>query len=129
MVRIDSKVYIAILVGIALMGIAYKPLILLLIPALAYRDFREWLIESLLSLAYPNLAPKLILGGDYVFDAKNSIMHVFYRAEPMPDISRLTGSQYVGLFDELIRRLNLGINEAVASLGLVVTGSLGFRGL
>ncbi|WP_054854500.1 hypothetical protein [Vulcanisaeta distributa] len=58
------------------------------------------------------------MGGDYVFDAKNGIMHVFYKAEPMLDISRLTGSQYVGLFDELIRRLNLGVNEAVAFIRL-----------
>ncbi|WP_054854552.1 DUF87 domain-containing protein [Vulcanisaeta distributa] len=58
------------------------------------------------------------MGGDYVFDARNGIMHVFYKAEPMLDISRLTGSQYVGLFDELIRRLNLGVNEAVAFIRL-----------
>ncbi len=56
---------------------------------------------------------------------RNKVMHVFYKAEPMFDISRLTGSQYVGLFDELVRRLNLGINEAVASLGSAITGSLG----
>ncbi|WP_243676413.1 hypothetical protein [Vulcanisaeta distributa] len=57
MVKIDSKVYIAILIGLAIMGMAYKPLILLLIPALAYRDFREWLIESILSLTYQTWHP------------------------------------------------------------------------
>lgn len=58
------------------------------------------------------------MGGDYVYDLRNKVMHVFYKAEPMFDISRLTGSQYVGLFDELVRRLNLGINEAVAFIRL-----------
>ncbi|WP_148224818.1 helicase HerA domain-containing protein [Vulcanisaeta moutnovskia] len=118
MPRIDSRIYAIVLVGIVIMGIAYNPLILLLIPALAYKDLREWLIESLLSLVYPNLAPRLVLGGDYVFDAKNNVMHVFYKAEPIFDISRLTGSQYVGLFDELVRRLGLGVDEAVAFIRL-----------
>ncbi len=51
MVRVDSRIYLAVLVGIVVMGIAYKPLILLILPALVYGGFREWLVESLLSLA------------------------------------------------------------------------------
>ncbi|ADN49550.1 helicase HerA domain-containing protein [Vulcanisaeta distributa] len=118
MPEIDPRIYLAILIGVIVMGIVYRPLILLLPLAMLYRDFREWLVESILTLIYPGLAPRLVLGEDYVYDARGRLMHVFYSAEPMFDISRLTGAQYVGLFDELIRRLNLGTNEAIAFIRL-----------
>lgn len=84
----NTKVFVAVLIGVTAIALAYRPLILLLLLALLYRDFREWIVESILTLVYPGLAPRLVLGGeDYVYDVKSRLMHVFYSAEPMFDIS------------------------------------------
>ncbi|WP_054849000.1 helicase HerA domain-containing protein [Vulcanisaeta sp. JCM 14467] len=114
----STRVFLAALIGIAAAALAYRPLILLLAVALLYRDFREWLVESILTLVYPNLAPRLMVFEDYVYDVRGKTAHVFYSAEPMFDISRLTGPQYVGLIDELLRRLNLNVNEIVTFIRL-----------
>jgi hypothetical protein len=100
------------------MGIAYKPLSLLLIPLLIYRETRDWLIDGLYSLIFPGLAPRLEVFEDYVFDYRSNTAHVFYRAEPLFDISRLSGQQYVNLVNEFIRRLSLMPNEAFTFIRL-----------
>jgi uncharacterized membrane protein len=100
------------------MGIAYKPLALLLIPLLIYRETRDWLIDGLYSLIFPGLAPRLEVFEDYVFDYRNNTAHVFYTAEPLFDISRLSGQQYVNLVNEFIRRLSLMPNEAFTFIRL-----------
>jgi len=100
------------------MGIAYKPLSLLLIPLLIYRETRDWIIDGLYSLVFPGLAPRLEVFEDYVFDYHNNIAHVFYTAEPLFDISRLSGSQYVNLVNEFVRRLSLMPNEVFTFIRL-----------
>ena len=100
-----------LLISIVIMGIAYKPLSLLLIPLLIYRETRDWLIDSLYSLIFPGLAPRLEVFDDYVFDYHNNTAHVFYSAEPLFDISRLSGQQYVNLVNEFTRRLSLMPSE------------------
>jgi len=76
------------------------------------------LIDGLYSLIFPGLAPRLEVFDDYVFDYRNNIAHVFYTAEPLFDISRLSGSQYVNLVNEFIRRLSLMPSEAFAFIRL-----------
>ena len=100
-----------LLIAIIIMGIAYKPLSLLLIPLLIYRETRDWLIDDLYSLIFPGLAPRLEVFDDYVFDYRNNTAHVFYFAEPLFDISRLSGQQYVNLVNEFTRRLSLMPSE------------------
>ncbi|PLC68452.1 hypothetical protein B7L70_03425 [Vulcanisaeta sp. EB80] len=100
------------------MGIAYKQLSLLLIPLLIYRETRDWIIDLLFSLIFPGLAPRLEVLDNYVYDHKNNIAHVFYRAEPLFDISRLSGSQYVNLVNEFARRLSLMPNEIFSFIRL-----------
>jgi hypothetical protein len=100
------------------MGIAYKPLSLLLIPLLLYRETRDWIIDLLFSLIFPGLAPRLEVLDNYVYDHKNNIAHVFYRAEPLFDISRLSGQQYVNLVNEFVRRLSLMPNEVFTFIRL-----------
>ena len=107
-----------LLVSIIIMGIAYKPLSLLLIPLLLYRETRDWIIDLLFSLIFPGLAPRLEVLDDYTYDHKNNIAHVFYRAEPLFDISRLSGSQYVNLVNEFARRLSLMPNEIFSFIRL-----------
>jgi hypothetical protein len=117
-VGLSVKIRWFILIAIIIMGIAYKPLSLLLIPLLIYRETRDWLIDGLYSLIFPGLAPRLEVFEDYVFDYHNNIAHVFYTAEPLFDISRLSGQQYVNLVNEFIRRLSLMPNEAFAFIRL-----------
>jgi hypothetical protein len=117
-VGLGVKIRWFILIAIVIMGIAYKPLSLLLIPLLIYRETRDWIIDLLFSSIFPGLAPRLEVFDDYVFDYRNNIAHVFYRAEPLFDISRLSGQQYVNLVNEFIRRLSLMPNEAFAFIRL-----------
>jgi len=117
-VGLGVKIRWFLLVSIIIMGIAYKPLSLLLIPLLIYRETRDWLIDGLYSLIFPGLAPRLEVLDDYVFDYRNNVAHVFYSAEPLFDISRLSGHQYVNLVNEFIRRLSLMPNEAFAFIRL-----------
>jgi len=117
-VGLSVKIRWFILIAIIIMGIAYKPLSLLLIPLLIYRETRDWLIDGLYSLIFPGLAPRLEVFDDYVFDYRNNIAHVFYTAEPLFDISRLSGQQYVNLVNEFVRRLSLMPNEAFAFIRL-----------
>jgi hypothetical protein len=117
-VGLSVKIRWFLLVSIIIMGIAYKPLALLLIPLLIYRETRDWLIDGLYSLVFPGLAPRLEVLDDYVYDHKNNIAHVFYSAEPLFDISRLSGQQYVNLVNEFVRRLSLMPNEAFAFIRL-----------
>jgi len=117
-VGLSVKIRWFLLVSIVIMGIAYKPLALLLIPLLIYRETRDWLIDGLYSLIFPGLAPRVEVFDDYVFDYRNNIAHVFYSAEPLFDISRLSGSQYVNLVNEFVRRLSLMPNEAFAFIRL-----------
>ncbi|WP_238376081.1 helicase HerA domain-containing protein [Vulcanisaeta sp. EB80] len=107
-----------LLISIIIMGIAYKQLSLLLIPLLIYRETRDWIIDLLFSLIFPGLAPRLEVLDNYVYDHKNNIAHVFYRAEPLFDISRLSGSQYVNLVNEFARRLSLMPNEIFSFIRL-----------
>jgi hypothetical protein len=72
----------------------------------------------LFSLIFPGLAPRLEVLDNYVYDHKNNIAHVFYRAEPLFDISRLSGSQYVNLVNEFARRLSLMPNEIFSFIRL-----------
>ena len=115
---LSVKIRWFLLVSIIIMGIAYKPLALLLIPLLIYRETRDWLIDGLYSLIFPGLAPRLEVFEDYVFDYRNNVAHVFYTAEPLFDISRLSGQQYVNLVNEFVRRLSLMPNEAFAFIRL-----------
>ena len=115
---LSVKIRWFLLISIVIMGIAYKPLALLLIPLLIYRETRDWLIDGLYSLIFPGLAPRLEVLDDYVFDYRNNTAHVFYTAEPLFDISRLSGSQYVNLVNEFIRRLSLMPNEAFTFIRL-----------
>jgi hypothetical protein len=117
-VALSVKIRWFLLISIIIMGIAYKPLSLLLIPLLIYRETRDWLIDGLYSLIFPGLAPRLEVFEDYVFDYRNNIAHVFYTAEPLFDISRLSGQQYVNLVNEFVRRLSLMPNEAFAFIRL-----------
>jgi hypothetical protein len=117
-VGLSVKIKWFLLIAIIIMGIAYKPLSLLLIPLLIYRETRDWIIDGLYSLIFPGLAPRLEVLDDYVFDYRNNIAHVFYAAEPLFDISRLSGSQYVNLVNEFIRRLSLMPNEAFTFIRL-----------
>jgi len=117
-VGLGVKIRWFLLIAIIIMGIAYKPLSLLLIPLLIYRETRDWLIDGLYSLVFPGLAPRLEVLDDYVFDYHNNIAHVFYTAEPLFDISRLSGQQYVNLVNEFIRRLSLMPNEVFAFIRL-----------
>jgi hypothetical protein len=117
-VALSVKIRWFILIAIIIMGIAYKPLSLLLIPLLIYRETRDWLIDGLYSLIFPGLAPQLEVFDDYVFDYRNNVAHVFYTAEPLFDISRLSGQQYVNLVNEFIRRLSLMPKEAFAFIRL-----------
>jgi hypothetical protein len=117
-VGLGVKIRWFLLVSIIIMGIAYKPLSLLLIPLLLYKETRDWIIDLLFSLIFPGLAPRLEVLDNYVYDHKNNIAHVFYRAEPLFDISRLSGQQYVNLVNEFIRRLSLMPNEAFAFIRL-----------
>jgi len=100
-----------LLVSIIIMGIAYKPLALLLIPLLIYRETRDWIIDLLFSTIFPGLAPRLEVLDNYVFDYRNSVAHIFYKSEPLFDIFRLSGQQYVNLVNEFTRRLSLMPNE------------------
>jgi len=117
-VGLGVKIRWFLLVSIIIMGIAYKPLSLLLIPLLIYRETRDWLIDGLYSLVFPGLAPRLEVLDDYVFDYRNNIAHVFYSAEPLFDISRLSGQQYVNLVNEFARRLSLMPNEIFSFIRL-----------
>jgi len=117
-VGLGVKIRWFLLISIVIMGIAYKPLSLLLIPLLIYRETRDWLIDGLYSLIFPGLAPRLEVFDDYVFDYRNNVAHVFYTAEPLFDISRLSGQQYVNLMNEFVRRLSLMPNEAFAFIRL-----------
>jgi hypothetical protein len=117
-VGLSVKIRWFLLVSIIIMGIAYKPLALLLIPLLIYRETRDWIIDLLFSSIFPGLAPRLEVFEDYVFDYHNNIAHVFYTAEPLFDISRLSGSQYVNLVNEFIRRLSLMPSEAFTFIRL-----------
>jgi hypothetical protein len=117
-VALSVKIRWFLLIAIVIMGIAYKPLALLLIPLLIYRETRDWLIDGLYSLIFPGLAPRLEVFDDYVFDYRNNIAHVFYTAEPLFDISRLSGQQYVNLVNEFIRRLSLMPSEAFTFIRL-----------
>jgi len=117
-VGLSVKIRWFLLISIVIMGIAYKPLSLLLIPLLIYRETRDWLIDGLYSLIFPGLAPRLEVFEDYVFNYRNNTAHVFYTAEPLFDISRLSGSQYVNLVNEFIRRLSLMPNEAFTFIRL-----------
>jgi hypothetical protein len=117
-VGLSVKIRWFLLIAIIIMGIAYKPLSLLLIPLLLYRETRDWLIDGLYSLIFPGLAPRLEVFDDYVFDYRNNIAHVFYSAEPLFDISRLSGQQYVNLVNEFVRRLSLMPNEAFTFIRL-----------
>jgi len=117
-VALSVKIRWFLLISIIIMGIAYKPLSLLLIPLLIYRETRDWLIDGLYSLVFPGLAPRLEVLDNYVYDHKNNIAHVFYRAEPLFDISRLSGSQYVNLVNEFARRLSLMPNEIFSFIRL-----------
>jgi hypothetical protein len=117
-VALSVKIRWFLLIAIIIMGIAYKPLSLLLIPLLIYRETRDWLIDGLYSLIFPGLAPRLEVLDDYVFDYRNNVAHVFYTAEPLFDISRLSGSQYVNLVNEFIRRLSLMPSEAFTFIRL-----------
>jgi len=117
-VGLSVKIKWFLLISIIIMGLAYKPLSLLLIPLLIYRETRDWLIDGLYSLVFPGLAPRLEVFEDYVFDYRNNTAHVFYTAEPLFDISRLSGSQYVNLVNEFIRRLSLMPNEAFTFIRL-----------
>ena len=115
---LSVKIRWFLLISIIIMGIAYKPLSLLLIPLLIYRETRDWLIDGLYSLIFPGLAPRLEVFDDYVFDYRNNTAHVFYTAEPLFDISRLNGQQYVNLVNEFIRRLSLMPNESFTFIRL-----------
>jgi hypothetical protein len=117
-VGLGVKIRWFLLVSIIIMGIAYKPLSLLLIPLLLYKETRDWIIDLLFSLIFPGLAPRLEVLDNYVYDHKNNIAHVFYRAEPLFDISRLSGSQYVNLVNEFARRLSLMPNEIFSFIRL-----------
>jgi len=117
-VGLSVKIRWFLLISIIIMGIAYKPLSLLLIPLLIYRETRDWLIDGLYSLIFPGLAPRLEVFDDYVFDYRNNIAHVFYSAEPLFDISQLSGQQYVNLVNEFTRRLSLMPSEAFAFIRL-----------
>jgi len=117
-VALSVKIRWFLLISIIIMGIAYKPLSLLLIPLLIYRETRDWIIDLLFSLIFPGLAPRLEVLDNYVYDHKNNIAHVFYRAEPLFDISRLSGSQYVNLVNEFVRRLSLMPNEVFTFIRL-----------
>jgi hypothetical protein len=117
-VGLSVKIRWFLLISIIIMGIAYKPLSLLLIPLLIYRETRDWLIDGLYSLIFPGLAPRLEVFEDYVFDYRNNIAHVFYTAEPLFDISRLSGQQYVNLVNEFVRRLSLMPNEIFSFIRL-----------
>jgi len=117
-VGLSVKIRWFLLIAIIIMGIAYKPLSLLLIPLLIYRETRDWLIDGLYSLIFPGLAPRLEVLDNYVFDYRNNVAHVFYTAEPLFDISRLSGQQYVNLVNEFVRRLSLMPNEAFAFIRL-----------
>jgi len=117
-VGLSVKIRWFLLISIVIMGIAYKPLALLLIPLLIYRETRDWLIDGLYSLIFPGLAPRLEVLDDYVFDYRNNTAHVFYSAEPLFDISRLSGQQYVNLVNEFIRRLSLMPNEVFTFIRL-----------
>jgi hypothetical protein len=117
-VGLSVKIRWFLLIAIIIMGIAYKPLSLLLIPLLIYRETRDWLIDGLYSLIFPGLAPQLEVFDDYTYDHKNNIAHVFYRAEPLFDISRLSGQQYVNLVNEFVRRLSLMPNEVFTFIRL-----------
>jgi hypothetical protein len=117
-VGLGVKIRWFLLISIVIMGIAYKPLALLLIPLLIYRETRDWIIDLLFSLIFPGLAPRLEVLDDYTYDHKNNIAHVFYRAEPLFDISRLSGSQYVNLVNEFTRRLSLMPNEIFSFIRL-----------
>jgi hypothetical protein len=116
-VGLSVKIRWFLLISIIIMGIAYKPLSLLLIPLLIYRETRDWIIDLLFSI-FPGLAPRLEVLDDYTYDHKNNIAHVFYRAEPLFDISRLSGSQYVNLVNEFARRLSLMPNEIFSFIRL-----------
>jgi len=117
-VGLGVKIRWFLLISIIIMGIAYKPLSLLLIPLLIYRETRDWIIDLLFSTIFPGLAPRLEVLDNYVYDHKNNIAHVFYRAEPLFDISRLSGSQYVNLVNEFARRLSLMPNEIFSFIRL-----------
>jgi len=117
-VGLGVKIRWFLLISIIIMGIAYKPLALLLIPLLIYRETRDWLIDGLYSLIFPGLAPRLEVLDDYVFDYRNNIAHVFYTAEPLFDISRLSGQQYVNLVNEFVRRLSLMPSEVFTFIRL-----------
>jgi len=117
-VGLSVKIRWFLLIAVIIMGIAYKPLSLLLIPLLLYRETRDWIIDGLYSLVFPGLAPRLEVFEDYVFDYRNNIAHVFYSAEPLFDISQLSGQQYVNLVNEFTRRLSLMPSEAFAFIRL-----------
>ena len=114
MVSFKTIVNLSALLLALILGAIYHPLIVTLFLLLFSKSFREWLIGLALRLLYPNLAPRLALGENYVYDEKNRVMHRFYAAEPLYDISRMTGEQYVDLNEEFIERLNLSSNEAFA---------------
>jgi len=113
-VGLGVKIRWFLLISIVIMGIAYKPLALLLIPLLLYRETRDWILDLLFSTIFPGLAPRLEVLDNYVFDYRNSVAHIFYKSEPLFDISRLSGSQYVNLVNEFTRRLSLMPNEIFA---------------
>ncbi|WP_069806899.1 ATP-binding protein [Vulcanisaeta thermophila] len=107
-----------LLTTLLIIGIAYHPLALLLPLLLIIKDVRDWLIEGFLSLVNPGLAPRLVVMEDYVYDAKNGVFHVVYKAEPLYDLARLTGPQYTNLWSELLRRLGLGHGEYVTFMSV-----------
>gem|GEM_PF-602911 len=84
--------------------------LLLLIPILFREEFTLLVARLLIS---SKITPPIAFKQNYVFDVKSKVLHVFYKVEPLYDIARLTSSQYVGLVQDLMRRLRLDDNSYV----------------
>ena len=84
--------------------------LLLLIPILFREEFTLLVARLLIN---SKITPPIAFKQNYVFDVKSKVLHVFYKVEPLYDIARLTSNQYVGLVQDLMRRLRLDDNSYV----------------
>ncbi len=78
---------------------------LLLLSLVLFRD--ELVLLAARAIAKSSVSPPIAVKHDYCYDVKNRIIHVFYKVEPLHDVSQMTAEQHVGLVQEIVRRLNL----------------------
>ncbi len=100
------------------LAILHRELALLavLTPILTGEGFTQLLIRA---LGLDDVVPvKLVFKGNYAVDLRNRLVHLFYKVEPLYDISTLSGPQYVSLIGEMLRRLCIGVDVYITFMAL-----------